>query len=146
MISRGSQAATVHSMPKLLVIDDESIIRQRLQEIGEKQGFEVRMAADGVQGWASFKKDPPDLVILDIYMPRMNGLMVLSKIRELCPDCPVILITGFMHYEQLVHICSSAKPDGCIIKPLDVARITHLMLTLVHKKPAVKEWEVAVPC
>lgn len=117
----------------LLVVDDEEIIRERLKELGEKLGFKVRTAKDGVEAWDCFKEKQPDLVILDIYMPRMNGLLVLHKIKEVNPECPVILITGFLHYEQLVQK-DRIKPDGFIIKPFHLEKIANLMLELVEKR------------
>jgi len=118
---------------KLLVADDEAIIRTRLKELGENLGFSVVTAADGVEAWQAFLTEQPDLVILDIYMPRMNGLVVLSKIKGAVPECPVILITGFLNYEQLVNV-SSVKPDGCIIKPLNSMKTGALMLKLVQRE------------
>jgi YesN/AraC family two-component response regulator len=121
---------------KLLVADDEEIIRQRLVELGRKLNFEVTAGADGYEAWELFQKDPPDLVILDIYMPRMNGLQVLHYIKDANPDCPVILITGFLQYEQLIQR-DRVKPDGYIIKPFHFEKIANLMLQLVEKKMPV---------
>jgi YesN/AraC family two-component response regulator len=118
---------------KLLVADDEEIIRQRLVELGHKLNFEVNAACDGLEAWELYQKDPPDLVILDIYMPRMNGLQVLHFIKEAHPDCPVILITGFLQYEQLIQR-DRVKPDGYIIKPFHFEKIANLMLQLVEKR------------
>ncbi|RJP76610.1 MAG: response regulator [Candidatus Zixiibacteriota bacterium] len=118
---------------KLLVADDEEIIRLRLKELGEKLGFDVTVAADGYEAWEAFKKNPPDLAVLDIYMPRMNGLQVLHYIKETRPDCPVILITGFLQYEQLIQR-DRVKPDGYIIKPFHFEKIANLMLQLMEKQ------------
>lgn len=118
---------------KLLVADDEEIIRGRLQQLGEKLGFQVLAATDGLEAWEAYKKEAPDLVVLDIYMPRMNGLQVLHNIKETTPDCPVILITGFLQYEQLIQK-DRVKPDGFIIKPFHLEKIANLMLELVDKR------------
>lgn len=123
---------------KLLVVDDEEQIRVRLGELGVKLGFEVTTAEDGLVGWELFQKVQPDLVVLDIYMPRMNGLMAMGKMKEMKPDCPVILITGFLHYEQLIEK-RSIKPDGFIIKPFHLEKIANMMLELVEKKEVVEE-------
>lgn len=117
----------------LLVADDEEIIRNRLKELGEKLGFNVFMAKDGVEGWDVYKETRPDLAVLDIYMPRMNGLLLMHKIKESHPECPVILITGFLHYEQLIQK-DRIKPDGFIIKPFHLEKIANLMLELVETK------------
>ncbi len=123
---------------RLLLADDEQIIRSRLQTLGEKLGFVVETAADGLEAWEAFRRDMPDLVILDIYMPRMNGLQVLHNIKESYPDCPVILITGFLQYEQLIQK-DRVKPDGFIIKPFHLEKIANLMLQLSEKVPSGAE-------
>lgn len=115
----------------LLVVDDEEIIRERLKDLGEKLGLEVHTANDGVDGWDTFREAQPDLAILDIYMPRMNGLLLMHKIKEVQPDCPVILITGFLHYEQLIQK-DRIKPEGFIIKPFHMEKIANLILELVE--------------
>ncbi|MCX6639554.1 MAG: response regulator [bacterium] len=118
---------------KLLVVDDEEIIRVRLKELGEKLGFSVAIASDGVEGWELFKAHQPQLAVLDIYMPRMNGLLLMRKIKEADPNCPVILVTGFLHYEQLIQR-DQVKPDGFIIKPFHLEKIANLMLELVERR------------
>lgn len=125
-----------HPRHKILIADDEQIVRVRLKELGEKLGFDVVTAGDGVEAWEAYTAEHPDLVVLDIYMPRMNGLLVLSKIKGVTPECPVILITGFLNYEQLVNV-SSVKPDGCIVKPLNMAKTSDLMLKMVEKPVGV---------
>jgi len=120
---------------RLLLADDEQIIRGRLLQLGEKLGFSVEAAVDGLEAWEAFKREMPDLVILDIYMPRMNGLQVLHNIKESYPDCPVILITGFLQYEQLIQK-DRVKPDGFIIKPFHLEKIANLMLQLVEARTA----------
>jgi YesN/AraC family two-component response regulator len=128
-----SAAKVADRKVKVLIADDEEIIRNRLKELGEKLGFEVYAAHDGVDGWEIFRDIKPDLAILDIYMPRMNGLLLMHKVKELAPDVPVILITGFLHYEQLIQK-DRIKPDGFIIKPFHLEKIANLMLELVETR------------
>ena len=131
-MSMNESTNTEENHPTLLVADDEEIIRNRLKDLGEKLGFTVYTAKDGMEGWETFKEKQPDLVVLDIYMPRMNGLLLLHKIKEFCPERPVILITGFLHYEQLIQK-DRIKPDGFIIKPFHLEKIANLMLELVEE-------------
>ncbi len=119
--------------PVLLIADDEEIIRNRLQEMSSMLGFQVHAAKDGAEAWELYKQNKPDIAILDIYMPHMNGLAVLQKIKETNPLCPVILITGFMHFEQLVKN-SQIKPDGFITKPFNLNTIINALLKLVLDK------------
>ncbi len=120
--------------PRLLIADDEQIIRQKIRELGEKLGFEVSTACSGSEALEKFKKFNPHLVLLDIYMPHGNGLEALIKIKEINPRCPVILITGFLHYEQLIEQ-GNVKPDGFIIKPFHVSKVADLMLRLMKENP-----------
>ncbi|TKJ42528.1 hypothetical protein CEE37_02240 [candidate division LCP-89 bacterium B3_LCP] len=124
--------STMHSNRTLLVVDDEDIIRNRLKELGERLGFLVHVARDGQDGWETFKREKPDLAIVDIYMPKMNGLLLMHKIKENSPTCPVILITGFLHYEQLIQK-DRIKPEGFIIKPFHLEKIANLILELTEE-------------
>lgn len=119
---------------KLLVADDEELVRKRLRELGERAGFQVQEARNGTEAWKFYQEFKPDLSIIDIYMPGMNGLTVLFHIKEKHPESPVILITGFLHYEQIVQV-SRIKPDACLIKPLKSDEIIALMNKLIaeHK-------------
>jgi YesN/AraC family two-component response regulator len=126
--------------PKLLIVDDESSIRRHLQTLAESLGFEACTASDGVEGWEVFNAEQPDLVVLDIYMPRLNGLALMSKIKNAVQDCPVVLITGFLNYEQLIK-AGQNKPDGCIIKPLNLKKTGDLLVRLALKSKEEVEGE-----
>ena len=80
--------------PRILVIDDEAAIRDSLKMILEYEDYEFIGAASGPDGIASVKRDAPDLVVLDIKMPGMNGLETLAEIRRLDEALPVAMISG----------------------------------------------------
>ena len=82
-------------MEKILVVEDDKISRRIIREILSRSGYEVFEAEDGAQGLETFKANKPDLVLTDYQMPVMNGLRVLSEIRNLQPAVPVIMLTGF---------------------------------------------------
>ena len=82
-------------MEKILVVEDDKISRRIIREILSRSEYEVFEAEDGAQGLESFKANKPDLVLTDYQMPVMNGLRVLSEIRNLQPAVPVIMLTGF---------------------------------------------------
>jgi YesN/AraC family two-component response regulator len=127
------QVTEANTKPILLIADDEEIIRARLADMGVMLGFQSYAAKDGAEALRIFQQTNPDIAILDIYMPRMNGLAVMQRIKELKPDCPVILITGFMHFEQLVHK-NQVKPDGFISKPFNLNTVINALLKLVLNK------------
>ena len=80
--------------PRILVIDDEAAIRDSLKMILEYEDYDFIGAASGPDGIASVKRDAPDLVVLDIKMPGMNGLETLAEIRRIDEALPVAMISG----------------------------------------------------
>src|SRR5215510_6635415 len=80
--------------PRILVIDDESAIRDSLRMILEYENYEFSGAASGPDGLAQIKRDPPDMVVLDIKMPGTNGLETLAEIRKMDESLPVAMISG----------------------------------------------------
>jgi CheY-like chemotaxis protein len=81
-------------MARVLVIDDDELVRQSLRRMLEKGGHEVGLAANGRHGLALFLDDTYDLVITDILMPEMEGLETVRELRRLSPAVPVVVITG----------------------------------------------------
>ena len=80
--------------PRILVIDDEAAIRDSLRMILEYEHYECVGAASGPDGLSAITRDAPDMVILDIKMPGMNGLDTLAAIREVDVTVPVAMISG----------------------------------------------------
>jgi len=80
--------------PRILVIDDEAAIRDSLRMILEYEHYEFIGAASGPDGLAIIRRDPPDMVLLDIKMPGMNGLETLAEIRKVEEPLPVAMISG----------------------------------------------------
>src|SRR5881396_1951500 len=83
-------------MPKsrILVIDDEAAIRDSLRMTLEYEGYEFVGAATGQEGLALVERESPDLVLLDVKMPGMDGLEVLDRLRLLNEALPVVVISG----------------------------------------------------
>jgi DNA-binding response OmpR family regulator len=78
---------------QILVVDDEPAERELLVDVLQREGFEVEAAGDGGAALESIARNPPDLVVLDIILPGVNGLDVLSEIRR-AGSLPVILLSG----------------------------------------------------
>ena len=81
-------------MAKILVIDDEEGIRNLLDTLLRLKGYDVVLVASGRKGLELFRRERPDVVVLDLNMPEMGGVVVLQQIRTLKPDQPVIVLTG----------------------------------------------------
>lgn len=83
-------------MMHLLVVDDHSDIRLIYSRILRDAGFEVRTARDGVEALDAVEKDPPALILLDVFMPVMNGVEFLERLRQndAYADIPVVLMSA----------------------------------------------------
>jgi DNA-binding NtrC family response regulator len=92
-------------MAKVLVIDDEQGIRSLLDTLLSRKGYDVVLADGGRKGLELFRRERPDVVVLDLNMPEMDGIAVLQQVRSLNPDQPVIILTGAgtPEKEQRVH-------------------------------------------
>lgn len=82
------------SLGKILVVDDELEVRQLLQEFLSGRGYDVLLAASGMQALDAVDAQGPDLVLLDIAMPEMDGVEVLRRIAMIDPPVPVIMVTA----------------------------------------------------
>jgi len=117
---------------RILVADDQEVIRSHLQGIGPMINCEVFAAQDGLEAWEIFNAVKPDLVILDIYMPKMSGLTLMQKIKAAQPETKVILITGFLTYSQLAAKAGS-QADAFFNKPLNIKTLVDAALKLLPR-------------
>ncbi|HEX6216696.1 MAG TPA: sigma-54 dependent transcriptional regulator, partial [Vicinamibacterales bacterium] len=108
--------------PRILVIDDESAIRDSLKMTLEYDGYEVMVAATGEEGVKLVEREAPDLVFLDIKMPGMDGLEVLQKLRHLVETVPIVVISGHADINTAVEATKLGAFDF-IEKPLASERV-----------------------
>ncbi|MGD2062446.1 MAG: sigma-54 dependent transcriptional regulator [Nitrospirota bacterium] len=104
--------------PKILVIDDELPVREMVQRLLSESHYEVRLARNGEEGLALFRKEGFDLVVTDLSMPGMSGIDVLRAIKGEEASVPVILITAFATIDTAVEAIKSGAYDY-ITKPFD---------------------------
>lgn len=107
---------------KILVVDDEDSIRTSLAGILEDEGFRVMFANDGVTALDAVRKELPDLVLLDIWMPRMDGIETLRKLKELYPALLIIMMSGHGTIETAVKSTKMGAYDF-IEKPLSLDKL-----------------------
>ena len=81
-------------MPKILIVEDEPGMVAGLRDNFEFEGYQVLSATDGVSGLERALADSPDLVILDVMMPRMSGLEVCKQLKSKRPAIPIIMLTA----------------------------------------------------
>ena len=108
--------------PYILVVDDDPNISRLEQLYLEKEGYEVKVAADGNEAIESFRKLPPDLVLLDVMLPGTDGYEVLKTIRK-SGDIPVIMVTAKGETFDKV-LCLELGADDYIVKPFDGKEMT----------------------
>ena len=107
---------------KLLIVDDDPNICDMLKLYFENEGYKIKTANDGVEGLATFKVYNPDLVLLDIMMPKKDGWQVCREIREISPK-PVIMITAKGEvFDKVLGLELGA--DDFIVKPFDMKELS----------------------
>src|SRR5258708_20407452 len=108
-------------MTKILVIDDDAIVRETIIQILEDRGYQVVSAEDGKRGLASFRGEKPDLVITDIIMPEKEGIQTITEIRRERPDAKVIAISGGgrIGNTDFLKIAQKLGASDAIAKPFD---------------------------
>lgn len=115
---------------KVLIVDDEEAIRDGLERRLKKEGYEVVSAANGIDGLRAFHTEHPDLVILDIFLPEMDGLTVCQRIREVS-DTPVMMLSAQAIEEEDIVEGLNAGADEYLVKPIRgnefLARINAVM-------------------
>ncbi|HIQ37908.1 MAG TPA: response regulator [Desulfocapsa sulfexigens] len=104
-------------MKKILLVDDEEGIQMLYREELEDEGYEVISSYTGEEGLQKFKEESPDLVILDIQMPGMNGIETLRQMKMDKPDLPVILSSAYSEYKQDLGAWVS---DEYVVKSSDI--------------------------
>ncbi len=83
------------NVPKILLIDDDPVVRSLISNILRKKGYEVVLAKEGQEGLELARRETPDLVITDYQMPGISGIEVLSRMHEIDPKTPVIILTAY---------------------------------------------------
>ncbi len=124
---------------KILVVDDDPNICELLRLHIEKEGYAVKTACDGVEGIAAFKNYDPDLVLLDIMMPRKDGWQVCREIRESSAK-PIIMITAKNEtFDKVLGLELGA--DDFIVKPFDMKELSARIKAVLRRYTAHSKTE-----
>ena len=129
---------------KILVVDDEQAVRESLRRSLKFNGYEVILAADGVQAVEMVHSEHPELLILDVMMPGMDGFELLSKLREAGHDGPVLFLTAKDAVEDRIHGLTIGA-DDYVVKPFSLEEvITRLRVILRRGNKEEQEKESGV--
>ena len=129
---------------KLLVVDDEKEVVQLYRDKLMKEGYQVAVAYDGEEALAKVASEKPDIVLLDLSLPKVDGFEVLKQIREKDKDkwIPVIMISANADLEA-VKKCYGLEADHYLTKPCEMDKVLRGIETMISLMPLRKQGEDA---
>lgn len=113
---------------RILVVDDEAPVREVLSDYFVERGYAVFTAADGQEALAAFARERPDIVLLDVRMPGLDGVQVLKRFREADPDVAVIMVTANEDVALARETLSIGAFDY-VAKPFDFEHLNQMVVT-----------------
>ena len=122
-------------LPLVLVADDEPLIAETLSAILRSSGLASLTACDGLAALELTQVIPPDLLISDVSMPRMNGFDLAVEVNRTIPDCEIILISGHSSAKDLVEMHHPAGSDFLLLmKPIHPADLLEHVNDCLHRR------------
>lgn len=119
---------------KILIVDDDSNICELLKMYFENEGYDVKTAADGVEGLSYFKMFEPDMVLLDIMLPKKDGWQVCREIREISAK-PIIMVTAKGEvFDKVLGLELGA--DDFVVKPFDMKELSARVKAVLRRYQA----------
>ncbi|TAK42085.1 MAG: sigma-54-dependent Fis family transcriptional regulator [Saprospiraceae bacterium] len=128
-------------MAKVLIVDDEPPIRRTLREILQFEKYEADEASDGLECLALFEKNKYDVVLMDIKMPKLDGMETLERLQALAPETPVVMISGHATIDTAVEAVKKGAFDF-IAKPPDLNRLLITIRNALDKSSLITETKV----
>lgn len=128
-------------MSKVLIVDDEQSIRRILRDILEFEKYEVEEAVNGMDCLVKLKQNKYDVLLLDIKMPKMDGMDTLDRIQEIAPETPVVMISGHANIDTAVEAVKKGAFDF-ISKPPDLNRLLITIRNALDKSTLITEAKV----
>lgn len=129
---------------KILVVDDEETLRLTLRTKLRVEGFEVQIAADGHEAMDKMANNAFDVVLLDVKMPRMDGIETLDHIVRTYPTTEVVMLTGFADFTTAIECLKKGAKDY-LVKPIDTTELVSRLRALLRARTserALKELQV----
>lgn len=123
---------------RILVVDDEEIMRSSLSDWLKEDGYYVQAVEDGYKAIEKVKEEEWDLAVVDLKMPKIDGLEVLEKIRKMKPEVPVIIVTAYATIDTAVMAIKAGAADY-IVKPFNPEEISIVIAKLVEHRRIIKE-------
>jgi DNA-binding NtrC family response regulator len=127
---------------KIMIVDDEEIVRVSLRNWLNEDGHSVVCAGSGEEALERLEQDVPDVMLLDIKMPRMSGLEVLAKVRALKPEVQVVMMTAYASVESAVEAMRAGAYDY-LVKPFEPEEL-RILITRILERQALQAENVAL--
>ncbi len=124
-------------MKHILIIDDEESVCWSLQRALQREGYSVAVAASAERGFVLLEKQRPDVLVLDVRLPGMDGLTALTRIRQIAPDLPVIVVTAFGDLPTTVRAVEGGAFDY-LAKPFDLQEAIECVQRALLRRPVVE--------
>lgn len=124
---------------RILVIDDQESIRKSLAAVLEEEGYLVDTAENGKEAIEKSRAKPYNLALIDIRLPDMDGLQLLTSIKETLPKTVKIIITGYPSLENAVEAVNKGG-DGYIIKPFDMNKLLDMIKEHLKKQEEARKY------
>ncbi|MBN1756373.1 sigma-54-dependent Fis family transcriptional regulator, partial [bacterium] len=124
--------------PQILVVDDELIVRESLADWLSESGYDVFTAEDGLKALEEIKGKEWDLLLVDLKMPRMDGIEVMKEAKKIQKDLPVVIITGYPTVDTAIIAMKEGAYDY-IVKPFNPEEIDLIIRNVVAHQALVKE-------
>jgi len=115
---------------KILIVDDQKGVRRLLEELFRREGWDVCCAGDGFKAIAKVQEQIPDLILMDVKMPNMNGLEATQEIMYKNPQIPIIMMTAYGEIE-VVKQALDAGVKRCVSKPFDIMLLRDMVNELM---------------
>jgi DNA-binding NtrC family response regulator len=124
--------------PRILVVDDEKVIRDMLADFLGMEGYVVRTAEDGTSALGELSRGHFDLVLSDLKMPKMGGIALLEEIGKTAPDALTVIMTGFGTVETAIDAMKRGAYDY-VLKPFKLDEVVHVVQRGIEKQRMAAE-------
>jgi two-component system, OmpR family, alkaline phosphatase synthesis response regulator PhoP len=126
------------SQTRILIVEDEEILLTALSEELKQEGFQVSGAKDGVEGVEKATAEKPDLVLLDLVMPRLDGIGALKQLKDTAEtkDIPVVILTNLSDYDKISDALSLGAMDYLVKANYRLEELVNKIKTVLERREA----------
>lgn len=117
----------------IMIVDDDPDIRNIVKHLLQGEGYRITQAENGVECLACFRKDPADLIVLDLVMPEKEGLETLEELRQIAPEVKIVVVSGGLSTGQsFLKVAKLMGADATMAKPMDTSKLLTTVAELLN--------------